>query len=194
MRYADHFRTEMWECTLEYGPFKGRFWFGVGGYKHPLFKAICREIVAMYRSNQYNIKDYELWVCGGILEDWVSFDVDMVLIGSPSEDAYRILHKVKRLGFVYGLYIDINLQENTRGLLMNCGGIADAELIQTSAFEICDFLVKDGEKTEYGWTPADFQLFERKITYPFKKNLTKFMESGYIYNSPKLITDIYKEL
>jgi hypothetical protein len=194
MKYADHFTTKMWECPLEYGPFKGRFWYGIGGYKHPLFRAIAREIKAMYAVNQFNIQDYGLWLCGGILEDWVSFDVDMVLIGAPSEDAYKTLHKIKHLGFLYGVYIDINLQEDSQGIFINCGGIANAESIQVRAYEISNIYVQEGNKTEYPWIESDYQLFEKKLTYPFKKNLDKFRESGYIYNSPKLMTEIYKEL
>jgi hypothetical protein len=184
----------MWECKLEYGPFKGRFWYGIGGYKHPLFKAIAREIQAMYSANQFNIQQHFLWVCGGILEDWVSFDVDMVLIGAPSEDAYRILHKIKQLGFIYGVYIDINLQEDARGVFMNCGGISNAEPIKVTAYEISNIYVQDGKRTEYCWIKSDYELFKKELNYPFKKNLSKFKESGYIYNAPKLITEIYKEL
>lgn len=193
MNIRDHYRTEFWEGHLKYGPFSGAMWFAIGGYKHPLFKAIVREIWAMHKANQYNIQDYELYVCGGLLEDWVSWDIDMVLVGPKSLDAYNIMYKIKKLGFVYRVYIDINLQQTSEGVFLNCGGInSDTEDIYIDAYEIANVFAKDGSKNLYQWPQDDFGLYKRELRHPFAKNLLKYQEEGYLYKSPKEIKEFFK--
>ena len=60
--------------------------------------------------------------------------------------------------------------------------------------QISNIYIQEGKRTEFPWSKSDYQLFEKKLNYPFKKNIDKYRESGYIYNSPKLMNEIYKQL
>ena len=193
MNIHDHYRTEMWDGYLEYGRFKGSKWFAIGGYRHPLFKAITREIEWLYGQNKYNIRDYTIYVCGGLLEDWVSWDVDMVLVGKRNSDAFEILSALKEIGFRYRVYIDANLQETAEGVLMNCGGMKDYDgrELTIAAYEISNRFVKDGDVSVYDWPLGDYMLHERELVYPFTKNLVKYKKEGYLYRPPITIEKLF---
>ena len=125
MKIEDHYRTEFWNGTISYGNFTGKNWLAIGGIHHPLFQIFVRELKNLQKQGKINFKDYSLYVCGGILEDWLSSDVDLVLIGKPSLMAYKILYNIKKLSFIYKVYIDVNLQPSIKGLMLNCGNISN---------------------------------------------------------------------
>lgn len=199
MNIQEHYRTEFWEGSFTYGPFSEKNWFAIGGINHPLFKALVRELGHLQARGKIDFSRYKLYACGGVLEDWVSWDVDMVLVGPPSLMAYKIMYQLKRLGFIYRVYIDVNLQPSIDGVMLNCGGIDswDGVPIPMKAWEISNHFVKiepDGETLDklFQWPRVQYDLYERDISYPFTKNLDKYREEGYIYRKPILINDYWK--
>jgi len=195
-----HYRTEIWEGRIEYGNFRANNWFSIGGFRHPLFRAICRDLAHQFTRGIVDLSNHEVFVCGGLLEPWMSWDIDMVVIGEPNNDAKRLMYELKRLGFLYHLYIDVNLQQDLQGINLNCGGLSswDQKKFTYDAFEIANKwgrseLDGSNQVTEvYDWQPMPNGLYKRRITYPFDKNLSKFRQDGYIYHTPIKLKDFLK--
>jgi hypothetical protein len=58
------------------------------------------------------VKDFEVWLCGGFLEKWTSWDIDIILIGPRNEEMLKkIMYKGMNLGITkYNMYVDIAYQ------------------------------------------------------------------------------------
>ena len=191
MKIEDHYRTEFWNGTISYGTFTGKNWLAIGGTHHPLFQIFVRELKHLQKQGKINFKGYSLYVCGGILEDWLSWDVDLVLIGKPSLMAYKILYNIKKLAFIYKVYIDVNLQPSIKGVMLNCGNISkwDSNFFTIKAWEISNkFVIDDFEGNKkirlYKWKKSKYNLYEEDKIYPFQKNLNKYQNEGFVYSKP----------
>ena len=194
MNIKDHYRTEFWKGSVCYGTFSSKNWLAIGGIRHPLFQAFVRELESLQKQNKISFLDYDLYVCGGVLEDWVSWDVDLVLIGKPSLMAYKILYTIKKLAFNYKFYIDVNLQPTLKGVMINCGNISkwDGKTFNIKAWEISNkFITTDpkGNKkvSMYEWKKDKYGLYEGDKIYPFTKNLIKYQKEGFVYKEPRKI-------
>lgn len=108
MDYEFNFITETKEIKLQYGEFVGESWLGIGGPEHPVVKKIITEI-----QNIPNINQFDVFIIGGILEDWITWDLDVVVTGEfLSNEIKRILREIVRIGFENQFYIDAVYKQN----------------------------------------------------------------------------------
>jgi methionine synthase II (cobalamin-independent) len=62
----NHLRTEFWDGELRWGDNVGTKFYGIGGIKNPIFQLIVARIIDEVEF----LDEFELFVHGGILEDW----------------------------------------------------------------------------------------------------------------------------
>lgn len=93
---------------IKYGDYQESAWNGIIGLDDPLFK------VWFDRIKPYLI-GYEFWVYGGVIEDWLTFDIDATIIGpnSPSHINW-MLDNIVRISFEYGVFPDIKYSINNK--------------------------------------------------------------------------------
>lgn len=86
---------------VKYGDYSQDTWNGIIGLEDPIFKSWFEKIKPI-------VEGYELWIYGGILEDWLTYDIDATLIG-PKDPirVNQILNDIARISFEYGIYPDI---------------------------------------------------------------------------------------
>lgn len=100
--------TECWIGELRLGPYSNDEWYGIGGIKNPIFQLI----VARINDEVEFIEEFELFVHGGILEDWITFDADLFLIGPYEPEKIKsILDHIIKIGFEENLLCDISYQQ-----------------------------------------------------------------------------------
>jgi hypothetical protein len=89
------------------------------GWKRPEYNLIY----AWWNSFQKTkyLDQFEIWICGGVLEGVKTMDVDIILTGDFKypEDLKNILNEGIRLGFDHGLLIDISWQNRLWGFKKN---------------------------------------------------------------------------
>ena len=129
-------------------------------------------------------EDFELYVTGGLLEPWLSWDIDFVLTGPYKPDKiYKILKLINDLSFYkYKIYSDTVYTKKTYWLYEYQNGIPP---IRTWHYEMSNYfrrdwnvapIMKNYEKVECGlWRSID--------EFPKQKNLD-LIESGHIYQPP----------
>jgi hypothetical protein len=178
--FDDHFKTLISNCKIRYGDFYGKNWFGVGGIQHPVAKNIIKKI----KSDLSNFLDkrYQLWLMGGILEDWITWDLDMVIIGpyEPLKIKTALTMAIKT-GFNNHLFVDINYKEKLwRNDLYTAGLCEPGYYLQ---YEYSSYFEKDSiVKTMDGYEACD-GLYKLNKFNPAKK-LVEAKNKGYIYQAP----------
>mgnify|MGYP003142972003 CR=1 FL=1 len=92
---------EVWEGKIEYGNHIGYKWYGFTSYEDPIVKKCISEITR----NSEVFEGYELYVTGGILEGWLTWDVDFSLHG-PYNPARikKALNHIIEIGFKNHIY------------------------------------------------------------------------------------------
>lgn len=80
-------------------------WFAPGSIQHPLTSRIISEIQA----NWQLFEGRDVWIGGGVLQPWYSWDIDLFIEGQPSDGAKYMLEWCAGLGFYYGVFIDVKL-------------------------------------------------------------------------------------
>jgi len=101
-------RTEIWNGEVEYHTYKQRGWLGIGGIDHPMFKLMQSRIL----SESKYISEYKLYVVGGLLEDWVSWDVDFAVIGEYDPIKIKeIFETITKISFEIRLFADCHYQK-----------------------------------------------------------------------------------
>ena len=87
---------------IEYGDYEQLNWNSLEGLDDPLL------IKFIDRLKELNWGSYNLFLYGGIIEGWETFDVDGSIIGprNPAHINY-LLDNITRIGFEMGIYPDI---------------------------------------------------------------------------------------
>ena len=84
------------------GEFERYHWYNVSGLSDPLFKKW------LDRVKELDWTGYELWVYGGLLEPWYTWDIDCTVMGPYNPDRIReLLYGITRVGFNIGLRSDV---------------------------------------------------------------------------------------
>lgn len=103
----DHLKTEFWLGELKAGEHVSDKWYGIGGTTNPIFELI----VARINAEVEFIDEFELFVHGGMLEDWITYDADMFLTGPYEPEKIKsILKHITKIGFEENLWCDISYQ------------------------------------------------------------------------------------
>lgn len=96
------------EKTIKYGEYTQSKWNGLISTEDPLFKSWLEQIKPV-------INGYELWIYGGILEDWLTFDLDATLIGpNDPQRVNKMLDDIIRISFDYGIFPDIKFSIDSK--------------------------------------------------------------------------------
>ena len=186
MNYEFNFLTDYWEGKLQYGEFIGESWLGLGGPEHPVMKKIISEIQQIP-----NIDHFDVFILGGILEDWITWDLDLVVTGELKHNyLQRILRDIAKIGFDNKFYIDAVFKEKLWRIdLMTLDNTMDVE---GWVWEYSNFIKKNDKLIQkFKYYPQD-GLFKRYYYLPFPKHIEK-LEQGYRYKKPVQIV-VKKEL
>jgi len=164
----------VWEGYIEYGGYSSNIWYGIPSIEHPLFKTLIDRI----NSEVEYLEEFELYIIGGALEEWVSWDIDFVLVGEYQPDKVKsIFQKIVEIGFGMGIYTDLHYQKKLR-IWSKLKSSEEVEVWHLSN----TFTKNNHTKVYKNHTPMD-GLYKTTIKYPVKKVLERIKE-GYKYKSP----------
>ena len=181
MQKLSDYETELWTGEIEYHTFKASNWYQVGGFKHPLIQILCERIQRDPLIAQVSY-DYKIYIIGGILEDWITGDIDFAVIGKYRALAIKIiLERIVELGFRYHIYADVHYQEKLWRVDEWSKGEIEGETIQ--CYSLSNYFVKNGVRLNCNHYKEVDGLFTYPLNYPFKKHIVK-RDEGYIYNAP----------
>lgn len=173
----DDFRTRVWNGEITYGEFRARNWFGVGGVGHPLVRCVLDRL-----SEQPGWSDYNAYLCGGVLEPWLTWDIDIVLVGDlRSKDVGGLLRRCVAVGFDLHLYVDVQFRETDAGLTRDDDPYREGDPFYS--YEYSDRFVRDGvRKSMEGYEPYAGMVRCRRRYPPTK--MVQRRRSGHTYRRP----------
>ena len=180
--YHDDLSTRLWRGTISYAEFSNTDWFSIGGPGHPLFATLIDRI----DREVPEAKEFTIYVNGGLLETWMSWDVDMALISRDPDWSVlkRAMRGILKIAFELHLYVDLKWQaEFWRPEEMTPDFLNE---YQCWSYELANNFTR-GEVVK---TPPELEphngLWRRWNTYPFPKHL-KRLEEGYTHRAPLVI-------
>ena len=173
----DHNSTEVWTGDITYGNYSNDTWYSVGGWNHPRFKAYLKEVKAL--PNLF--EGFNLYVTGGLLEDWHSWDIDWVLTGPYEPEKIKMaMQWITMLGFKHKLYPDIHYSKEIFSLYdWQNNGTEYSDWL----YELSNVFIKNGLKSDTSFMEPIDGMYRRWNNYPFEKNIKKHTE-GYKYSKP----------
>ena len=68
---------ESWEGRINYHTYTENNWVAIDNIDHPLFKILVKRIKEKLSADN----NYQIYIVGGLLEDWLSWDLDFVVCG-----------------------------------------------------------------------------------------------------------------
>lgn len=177
MDYDFNFITETWEGKLQYGEFVGNYWLGIGGPEHPIIKKIIYEIQSLP-----NIDDFDVFITGGILEDWVTWDLDVVVTGNFNPIKLRsILREIVKIGFNNQVYIDVVFKKQLWRVDLTTSDNPNKEI--SWIWEYSNIFKENNVSTKNFRFYLDEGLFRRLYYVPQPKHFEK-IKQGYRYKKP----------
>lgn len=119
------------------------------------------------------VKNYEVWVCGGFLEKWETWDIDIILFGPKNlEKIEKLLYEGTNIGIKdYNMFVDISY--NTKDSNFFCN--KTKKLIKQNKINIGNKIIQDGKFLSYAKHAKQLTsgLWFRTETYPKEKQLKK---------------------
>ena len=138
----------------------------LNGIKDPLF------LEWLDRIKEIDFMGYELWIYGGILEGWETYDIDGTILGRRHESKINnLLDHIVRISFELGVFPDIKWSEDP---------LYDPN---KDIVRCCNYAYYRGEMMRHGefvkWTEFEDGLYERGKCWPMKKR-----REDHVYKSP----------
>tara|TARA_R110000823_G_scaffold187834_1_gene319965 strand:- start:250 stop:858 length:609 start_codon:yes stop_codon:yes gene_type:complete len=104
----DPYYTQEHVGMMKYHTFANDTWYGVGGIENH----ICQLILARIKDEVEFLDEYELFVHGGILENWLTWDMDLYFIGPYEPEKIKsILSAITKIGFDEQLFCDVSYRQ-----------------------------------------------------------------------------------
>lgn len=178
MDYDFNFNTLVWNGEYTYGPYGARNWYSIGGPEHPMFKTLIRRI----EDEVPEVKQFRTYVNGGLLEEWMSWDIDMTITGDYQPELIKIIfEKILTIGLELHLWVDLRYQETLwRPDLMTMDNHNEME---TWCYELHNTFSRDGEEVVLDFYEQVDGIYRRWNVYPFPKHVER-LNDGYIYSPP----------
>lgn len=174
----DHFKTTTWYGNITYGPYTGDEWIAVGGWQNPIFQQNLKAV----KSKPELFEGFNLYVIGGLLEDWQSWDVDWVLTGPY--DPIRIkaaLNWITECGFNHKIWPDATYVTEIFDIRAWQDG--EIESKEDWLYHLSNFFTKDGVQKDLSNYESIDGIYRNLNPYPFSKNIERH-EQGYNYHHP----------
>ena len=167
-------KIEEWHGTIKYGDYVSHKWYGFNSKDHPIVQDFLNEVL----SKPHLFKDYELYLTGGILEGWMTWDVDMCLCGPFHKKRIKeILNWIIGTGFRHHIYADVIFADYVYN-------VNSLDVGRRWVYHISDFFEKNGEVKDYSnYKKVEEGLYINEQPIPYEKQLTK-MKEGHIYKDP----------
>ena len=154
MKHSD-FLVEHSNDKISYHHYESDQWYGVGGPNNPIFKYLVQRID--FRTFMH----YEIYVLGGILEPWLSWDVDIVV--KPPEGGYYdpqgirdTMEGICKAGFEVGLFPDVSYTDDIRDSNQIIKDWKNMDFEPLEMLRLSNRFVKNGEITNYNdWEKVD---------------------------------------
>lgn len=173
----DHNSTEVWKGEIIYGPYTNDVWYSVGGWNHPRFQAYLNDVKGCYNL----FRGLNLYVTGGLLEDWHSWDIDWVITGHYDPLKIQMaMHCIVDRGFHHKLYPDVHYSQR---LYSNYDWQRGGPGYEDWFYEISNTFIREGVKADMSFMEPVDGMYRRWLSMPGEKNLQKHKE-GYKYKQP----------
>lgn len=169
---------EVWEGNIKYHTYSADVWYGIPSPNHPIFKNLVKRILTEVKY----LDEFDLYVIGGALEEWVSWDVDLALIGDYQPTKIKsIFEGIMEIGFDMGIYTDLHYQKKL--WRVDEYSLDNDNSEEVDCWHLSNTFTKRGNVTVYeSHIPMD-GLYKTKIKYPFDKHIER-IQNGYKYKSP----------
>ena len=175
-REKRQYLVETYEGVIEYGEYSGDYWYGIGGPTNAIWRRVQERIIAEAEAGPFSV-----FVLGGLLEDWVTWDGDIFLIGPyQPKNIKRILDTIIRIGFEEHFYLDATYQDKLWPIHKSHKWIKD-EPYHVS--EISNHFSKDGKKKDTQDYEYRDGLYHRTQYLPYNKHWANKLK-GYRYKKP----------
>lgn len=167
---------------ISYAGFTANKWQQVIGIDHD----VCQRIISRIKS-EVDVTGYSIWVYGGVLENWATWDIDMSLIGEFNRHKVRnIMSNVVKIGFEEGVYIDLKYQFHDEPIDFDYYLNNGMEPKVYKFAELDDIFINNGKKVVF---QGDWEgpLFIKNLQLPLDKQISKYKYNNYIYQKAKQI-------
>lgn len=178
MEYPNLSETLVWHGKIEYGEYHGNEWHAVEGFENPLFQQNLEAV----KSKPELFKGFSLYVIGGLLEDWKSWDVDWVLTGPY--DPIRIksaLDWITKCGFEHKIWPDATYSHEIFDIREWQDGHIKSK--KDWLYHYSNYFTKDAVQKDLSHYEYIDGLYRNLNSYPFTKNIEK-NNIGYKYHHP----------
>ena len=172
------YHIETFKGVIEYGPYSSRYWYGLASEK------------VLY-GNGYNIESketpnqdiFDIYVLGGLLEEWITWDGDIFLSGPYVLDKIsETIHTIVKIGFEERFYLDVTYQNKMWPIHK------PNEWVRDEQYGVCEisnhFINKETGVTS---NPDIYEykdgLYQRVQILPYKKHWDNH-STGYTYKEP----------
>jgi hypothetical protein len=174
-------RVDYWNGEVEYHTYKQKGWYAVGGPQHPLFRTFVSRIV----SESKYVSEYKLYVIGGVLEEWLSWDIDFAITGEyNSYKLKEVFETILRIGYDLRIFPDMHFQESLWRVDLYSKDELGPE--KHDCWRLSNVFARDGEYQDLSNFVYEDGLYKQSISYPFPKHV-KRKEEGYVYKKPLLL-------
>ena len=157
--------------SIIYGDYQCSQWNGVIGLNDPLFKVWLEAI-------KPHLDGYELWIYGGVIEEWLSFDIDATIIGPNNPQHINwMLSNIARVSFEYGIFPDIKYSIDNK-IFKWSQWVATRESVTCKYAYYRPSMIVNGKLIEWGTLENDLWVSTR--VWPMRKAIGK----DHIYKDP----------
>jgi len=175
--FERQFDTKMWKGAIQYGNYKNDTWLSVGGLHHPAFQTYLAEV----KTRPELFEGFNLYVTGGLLEDWQSWDVDWVLTGPYQPERIKaVMEWITELGFKHLIYPDVHYTVEIFSLY---DWQQNRQSHSDWLYQLSNVFIKDGVQKDMSFYEPIDGIFRHWCNYPFQKNI-ELDKIDYKYQKP----------
>ena len=156
-----------------WGPYHNETWCSPGGINHPKVQLIIGTI----RQNAHLFEGRSVFIGGGLLQPWHSWDIDLYIEGGWTPGSKQMSEWCVSLGFQHQLFMDVKLVSKFADVRV-WQDTRKVETFTTLVFSN-QFKNREGFNSLQKYTPYK-DMFATQQTIPFEKNIT-MDKLGFVY-------------